>query len=104
MADLPRAVTKMISSMPAPTHSSTISWMLGVSTIGSISFGIALVAGKNRVPSPATGKTALRTFFVMEFAFYARRHPTPAPRDEDADGDEDEDEDEDGDGDGAFIA
>jgi hypothetical protein len=27
----------------------------------SISFGIALVAGRKRVPNPATGKTALRT-------------------------------------------
>jgi hypothetical protein len=26
--------------------------------MGNISFGCALVAGKNRVPSPATGKTA----------------------------------------------
>lgn len=30
--------------------------------IGSNSFGIALVAGRKRVPMPATGKTALRTF------------------------------------------
>jgi hypothetical protein len=29
-------------------------------TTGSISFDMALVAGKNLVPSPATGKTALR--------------------------------------------
>jgi hypothetical protein len=28
--------------------------------IGSISLGIALVAGRKRVPIPATGKTALR--------------------------------------------
>src|SRR6516225_5598225 len=35
--------------------------MSGLSTIGSISFGIALVAGRKRVPNPATGKTALRT-------------------------------------------
>jgi hypothetical protein len=28
----------------------------------SISFGIALVAGRTRVPRPATGKTALRIF------------------------------------------
>jgi hypothetical protein len=34
--------------------------MMGLSTIGSISLGWALVAGKNRVPSPAAGKTALR--------------------------------------------
>jgi hypothetical protein len=30
--------------------------------IGSNSFGIAFVAGKNRVPKPATGKTAFVTF------------------------------------------
>ena len=28
----------------------------GLSTTGSISFGIALVAGRKRVPMPATGK------------------------------------------------
>jgi hypothetical protein len=39
--------------------------MSGLSTIGSISLGIALVAGKNRVPNPATGKTALRTGLCM---------------------------------------
>src|ERR1700740_3813089 len=37
----------------------------GLSTIGSISFGIAFVAGKKRVPNPATGKTALRTGLCM---------------------------------------
>src|SRR6516165_7307862 len=34
--------------------------MIGRSTTVSISLGIALVAGSNRVPSPATGKMALR--------------------------------------------
>jgi hypothetical protein len=34
--------------------------MMGLSTTGSISFGMALVAGKKRVPNPAAGKTALR--------------------------------------------
>src|SRR5215471_1024659 len=38
-----------------------MSWMVGTSTIGSISFGIDFVTGRNRVPSPATGRTALRT-------------------------------------------
>jgi hypothetical protein len=33
--------------------------MAGLSTTGSISFGIALVAGRNRVPNPAAGMTAL---------------------------------------------
>jgi hypothetical protein len=35
--------------------------MAGLSTSGSISFGMALVAGKNRVPSPAAVMIALRT-------------------------------------------
>src|SRR5262245_25821439 len=92
----------MISSIPAATHSSTISWMLGVSTSGNISFGIALVAGRNRVPSPATGSTALRTrFLVMRVRpFYARRQPMPGGPFEDGD----EDEDRDGDGDMAYTA
>ena len=47
--------------MPARTASSTTYWMAGLSTTGSISLGWALVAGRNRVPSPAAGITALRT-------------------------------------------
>src|SRR5579864_8298077 len=39
--------------------------MMGLSTRGSISLGWALVAGRKRVPRPAAGKTALRTFMVM---------------------------------------
>src|SRR5215469_2314201 len=39
--------------------------MMGLSTIGSISLGCALVAGRNRVPKPAAGKTALRTFCAI---------------------------------------
>src|SRR5256712_2219529 len=34
--------------------------MVGVSTMGSISFGTALVTGRKRVPSPAAGMTTLR--------------------------------------------
>src|SRR5215218_4763028 len=52
----------MTCSIPAATASSTTYWMAGLSTRGSISFGCALVAGRNRVPSPAAGMTALRTF------------------------------------------
>src|ERR1700733_4369716 len=37
--------------------------MSGLSTRQSISFGMALVAGRKRVPSPAAGKTALRIFW-----------------------------------------
>src|ERR1700749_3824212 len=36
--------------------------MSGRSTTVNISFGMALVAGKKRVPRPATGNTALRIF------------------------------------------
>src|SRR5262245_61970776 len=54
-------VTMMTCSMPAATASSTAYWMTGLSTRGSISFGCALVAGRNRVPHPAAGNTAFRT-------------------------------------------
>ena len=56
---------KIMSVMPAATASSTAYWISGLSTMGSISFGLALVAGKKRVPMPATGKTALVTFFIF---------------------------------------
>src|SRR5271168_4081163 len=42
-------------------HSSTEYWISGLSTTGSISLGSDLVAGSERVPSPAAGSTALRT-------------------------------------------
>src|ERR1022692_4847856 len=45
--------------------------MIGLSTMGSISFGCALVAGRKRVPSPAAGKTALRTFAGINYQFGA---------------------------------
>ena len=54
--------------MPAARASSTTYWIAGLSTIGSISFGCAFVAGSNRVPSPAAGMTALRTVLVMPVA------------------------------------
>ena len=47
----------MMLSTPEATASSTPYWMIGLSTSGSISLGCALVAGRNRVPSPAAGKT-----------------------------------------------
>src|SRR3990172_940210 len=43
--------------------------MSGRSTTVSISFGIALVAGRKRVPSPATGNTALRTRAAIQVLF-----------------------------------
>ena len=61
---LPRPVTKMKCSMPAAAASSSAYWIIGRSTTGSISFGIALVAGSMRVPSPATGKTTLRILAI----------------------------------------
>src|SRR5512147_745572 len=33
--------------------------------MGIISFGLALVAGRNRLPMPATGNTALVSFTIM---------------------------------------
>src|SRR5258706_9954402 len=55
---------KIRSVIPAATASSTAYWMSGLSTIGSISLGEAFVAGRKRVPSPATGKTALVTLVM----------------------------------------
>jgi hypothetical protein len=47
-----------ISSIPEATASSTTKWMIGLSMIGSISFGIDFVTGRNLVPRPAAGITA----------------------------------------------
>src|SRR6266508_2287224 len=58
-----------MSDRPARTASSTTYWIAGLSTRGSISFGWAFVAGRNRVPSPAAGMTA---FF--------NRMTAPSPR------------------------
>src|SRR5437879_1205231 len=52
------------SSIPARTASSTTYWIAGLSTIGSISLASDLVAGRNRVPSPAAGMTAFFTFMA----------------------------------------
>src|SRR5713101_7027763 len=65
MTPLLRPVTKMKCSMPASLASSTTYWISGLSTMVSISLGIALVAGRTRVPRPATGKTALRIFMGL---------------------------------------
>src|ERR1700749_1734727 len=68
MTPLLRPVTKMKCSMPASRASSTTIWISGRSTTGSISLGMALVAGRKRVPRPATGNTALRILDVMKGA------------------------------------
>src|SRR5438132_5647874 len=52
--------------MPDSTAPSTMYWMTGLSTIGSISLGTALEAGRKRVPRPAAGITALRTRVTNE--------------------------------------
>src|SRR5665811_584467 len=54
-----------MSVSPARTASSTTYWIEGLSTTGNISFGRLFVAGRKRVPSPAAGMTALRTFWVL---------------------------------------
>src|SRR3546814_18122216 len=51
-----------MSVMPALAASSTTYWMAGLSTTGSISLGMDLLAGSMRVPKPATGITAFLTF------------------------------------------
>ena len=51
-------------SMPAARASSIAYWISGLSTTGSISLAIALVAGRKRVPRPATGRTALRNGLI----------------------------------------
>src|SRR5215468_10871967 len=59
MAFLPRPVTIVMLRMEEFTASSITYWMSGLSTSGSISLGCAFVAGRNRVPNPAAGNTAL---------------------------------------------
>src|SRR6185436_14381026 len=84
MARLLRPVTKIISVMPAAAASSTAYWMSGLSTIGSISFGLALVTGRKRLPRPATGKTAFLSLTPMRLEvlqhgdeFFFLEYPDP---------------------------
>ena len=55
----------MNSLIPAARASSIVYWMSGLSTSGRIYFGTDLVAGRNLVPNPATGSTALVTLFAI---------------------------------------
>ena len=55
---LDECVTNMICSIPAATASFTTYSMAGRSTTVTISLGIDLLAGKKRVPRPATGRMA----------------------------------------------
>src|ERR1043165_72114 len=88
MTPLLRPVTKMKYSMPASLASSTTCWMSGRSTTGSISFGMALVAGRKRVPRPATGKTALRIFFIARPLVHRVAHGVADFRDREGLGDD----------------
>ena len=83
MTPLLRPVTKMNFSIPAARASSTTCWRIGRSTTVSISLGTALVAGKNRVPRPATGNTALRMGLRIRkrLSLIPRRHDPGAGRD-----------------------
>src|ERR1700752_4254541 len=60
MARLDAPVMNTRRRAPAASASSTAYWISGLSTTGSISLGLALVAGRKRVPRPATGNTAVR--------------------------------------------
>src|SRR5262245_19768027 len=70
----------MMSVRPARTASSTTYWIAGLSRSGSISLGIALVAGRKRVPSPAAGMTAFRTFLIAPPQRGAGVYPQGTPR------------------------
>ncbi len=74
IARLLRPLTKMSVSIPAAIAYSAAYRIKGLSTIGNNSFGIAFVAGKKRVPKPATGKTAFRIFFMIIFPSTARNY------------------------------
>src|SRR5436305_12850273 len=81
MEDLPRPVTMTMFCMPECIASSTPYWIRGLSTTGSISFGEAFVAGRNRVPSPAAGNTALRTFaFIFRYCTHSNCKTTHSLR------------------------
>src|SRR3990172_8965635 len=75
IARLWRPVMKIISVRPAATASSTAYWMSGLSTTGIISFGLALVAGRNRLPKPATGNTA---FVIARMTLSSFQQPQQA--------------------------
>src|SRR5438094_9986939 len=76
-------------SMPELTASSMTYWIKGLSTNGSISFGCAFVAGRNRVPRPAAGNTALRT--IMASSYLGPSSARVSPPDALEHGDEGED-------------
>src|SRR6188474_2224531 len=80
MARLDDPVMNTRRRAPADRASSTAYWISGLSTMGSISLGLALVAGRKRVPRPATGNTATSTrlfFMAAPALFGGQNHTTP---------------------------
>src|SRR6476660_2857134 len=81
MDDLLRPVTNRICSMPFWTSSSTTYCTIGLRATGSISLGWDLVAGRSRVPMPATGTIALlitSRLYLIEGKQKANGHPGTA--------------------------
>jgi hypothetical protein len=70
MARLFLPVANIKVSIHAAIASSTTYCINGLSTMSSNSLGIAFVAGKNRIPNPATGKTT----FLIFFSFISSTH------------------------------
>src|SRR5271156_761642 len=64
---LPGLMTRIISSMPDATASSTTTWIAGVSPTGSSSLGMTFDDGSIRVPIPAARMTAFFTFIAVRF-------------------------------------
>src|SRR5271167_1046292 len=58
-------MTRIISSMPDATASSTTTCIAGVSTTGSSSLGMTFDDGSIRVPIPAARMTAFFTFIAV---------------------------------------
>ncbi len=73
MDALPGPVTKSTRVIPTRVSSSTTYWTTGLRPTGSISFGCDLVAGRSRVPRPATGITAMSMAVSMGDAGFYRK-------------------------------
>src|SRR5256884_1855633 len=80
MARLEAPVMNTRRRAPAARASSTAYWIRGLSTTGSISFGLALVAGRKRVPRPATGNTAVRIADFELLLIHILRGPAASRR------------------------
>src|SRR5215510_6296961 len=80
MARFDEPVMKTKRCAPAAIASSTAYWISGLSTIGSISFGDALVAGRKRVPRPATGNTAVCILAIQCTSWARHEHDTGLAR------------------------